>query len=203
MTDDIHFVVLPVSTVHFDYAGLVTVGNGIRARSTERLGPIGSKSLNMLRMETVTERMADYFVGHHPTMPGAGKTAQTLVATRRLEYSAHAFHNDNGCPWQQVAAAGSTAVTQSAPMDGSPKVARLSIHCCANFRIATTLYVIRTQRLRMASRKPGYLGLSGRRAGELLLFDIPPRRFTEEALVFAGELIDTLISNFESGPRRI
>jgi hypothetical protein len=44
----------------------------------------------MLGMETVAERMADYFVGHHPTMPGSGKTAQTVDAARSLEDSAHA-----------------------------------------------------------------------------------------------------------------
>jgi hypothetical protein len=40
-------------------------------------------------METVAERMADYFVGHHPTMPGSGKTAQAVDAARCLEDSAH------------------------------------------------------------------------------------------------------------------
>jgi hypothetical protein len=44
----------------------------------------------MLGVEAVAERMADYIVGHHPTMPGAGKAAQTVVATRRLENSLHA-----------------------------------------------------------------------------------------------------------------
>src|SRR5215472_10353603 len=34
--------------------------------------------------------MADYFVGHHPTMPGSGKTAQAVDAARCLEDSAHA-----------------------------------------------------------------------------------------------------------------
>jgi len=34
--------------------------------------------------------MADHLVGHHPTMPGAGKAAQAVVATRRLENSLHA-----------------------------------------------------------------------------------------------------------------
>jgi hypothetical protein len=35
-------------------------------------------------------RHADYFVGHHPTMPGSGKTAQAIDAARCLEDSAHA-----------------------------------------------------------------------------------------------------------------
>jgi hypothetical protein len=29
----------------------------------------------MLGMEAVAERMGDHVVGHHPTMPGVGKTA--------------------------------------------------------------------------------------------------------------------------------
>src|SRR5215469_6767826 len=44
----------------------------------------------MLGMETVAERMADYFVRHHPTMPGSGKKAQAVDAARCLEDSAHA-----------------------------------------------------------------------------------------------------------------
>ena len=43
----------------------------------------------MLGMETVAERMGDHLVGHHPTMPGFGKTAQAVVTTRRLEDSLH------------------------------------------------------------------------------------------------------------------
>jgi hypothetical protein len=43
----------------------------------------------MLGVEAVAERMGDHVVGHHPTMPGAGKAAQTVVATRRLENSLH------------------------------------------------------------------------------------------------------------------
>ena len=39
----------------------------------------------------MAERMADHIVGHHPTMPGAGKTAQAVAATRRLENSLHAY----------------------------------------------------------------------------------------------------------------
>jgi len=38
----------------------------------------------------VAERMADYFVGHHATMPGRGKPAQAVDAARCLEHGAHA-----------------------------------------------------------------------------------------------------------------
>src|SRR5262249_50188821 len=86
----IHFVVLSVPAVHLDDGGLVTIRVGIRARATECLGPVSGESLDMLGVEAVAERMADHVVGHHPTMPGASKTAQAVVATRRLEDSLHA-----------------------------------------------------------------------------------------------------------------
>ncbi len=68
----------------------VTIGIGIRGRATECLSPVSGESLDMLGVEAVAERMGDHVVGHHPTMPGVGKTAQAVVATRRLEYSLHA-----------------------------------------------------------------------------------------------------------------
>jgi hypothetical protein len=85
----IHFVVFSVSAVYPHDASLVTKGVGIRGRSTERLGPISSESLDMLGMKAVAECVADYIVGHHPTMPGVRKVLQSLVATGRFEYSAH------------------------------------------------------------------------------------------------------------------
>jgi hypothetical protein len=42
-------------------------------------------------VEAVAERMSDHVVGHHPTMPSVGKTAQAVIATRRLKDSSHAF----------------------------------------------------------------------------------------------------------------
>jgi hypothetical protein len=52
--------------------------------------------------------MADHIVVHHPTVPGGGKTAKTLVATRRLEHGLHAFMMTIvPCPRKTVAAANS------------------------------------------------------------------------------------------------
>ncbi len=45
----------------------------------------------MLGVEAVTQRMGDYFVGQHATMPGVGKTAQAVSATRRLKDRLHAY----------------------------------------------------------------------------------------------------------------
>src|SRR5258708_20883614 len=81
----IDFIVLPVSAVHLDDGGLVTIGIGICGRATECLSPVSGESLDMLGIEAVAERMGDLVVGHHPTMPGVGKTPQAVVATGRLE----------------------------------------------------------------------------------------------------------------------
>ena len=65
----------------------------------------------MQGMETVAERMADYFVGHHPTMPGGGKTTQALDAARCLEDSAHAsMMTSVPRPGKTTAAASSTGL---------------------------------------------------------------------------------------------
>src|SRR5229473_2040134 len=81
---------LSVSAVHLDNGGLVTIEIGIRGRATECLSPVSGESLDMLGVEAVAERMGDLVVGHHPTMPGVGKTPQAVVATGRLEDSLHA-----------------------------------------------------------------------------------------------------------------
>jgi hypothetical protein len=81
--------VVPLAAVHLDDGGLVTIGIGIRGRTSECLGPVSSESLDVLGVETVAERMADHVVGYHPTMPGVGTTSQAVVATRCLEDSLH------------------------------------------------------------------------------------------------------------------
>lgn len=45
-----------------------------------------------------------------------------------------------------------------------------------------------------------YSAANGGRAGETAGFDVARGRFTEEALVFAGELTRALLAHFESGP---
>jgi hypothetical protein len=65
----------------------------------------------MQGMETVAERMADYFVGHHPTMPGSGKPAQAVDAPRCLEDSAHpSMMTSVPRPGKTTAAASSTGL---------------------------------------------------------------------------------------------
>ena len=86
----IHFLVLPVPAVHLDDGGFVSVGIGIRCRSTENLSPISCEPIDMLGVEAVAEGMGHHLVGHHATMPSIGKTAQAVASTRRLENSLHA-----------------------------------------------------------------------------------------------------------------
>jgi hypothetical protein len=81
---------LSVPAVHLDDGGFVTIGIGICGRAAECLSPVSGESLDMLGVEAVAERMGDHVVGHHPTVPGVGKTAQAVDATRRLEDSLHA-----------------------------------------------------------------------------------------------------------------
>lgn len=85
----IHFIVRAVTAVHLDDGGLVPVGLGVCAGAAECLRPVSGESLDMLRVETMTEGMANHRVGHDPLMPGTGKAAQAVVSTRRLKDSTH------------------------------------------------------------------------------------------------------------------
>src|SRR5437868_764669 len=82
--------------MHLDYGGLVTIGIGIRGRATDCLRPVSGESRDMLGVEAVAERMGDNLVGHHPTMPSVGKTAQAVVITRCLEDGLHSFMLTSG-----------------------------------------------------------------------------------------------------------
>jgi len=81
---------------------------------------MSGESFHMLGVKAMAERMADHVVGHHPTMPGAGKTAQAVHSTRRLENSLHAsIMTIVPCHCNTMAAASSAAGTQSALSDAT------------------------------------------------------------------------------------
>jgi hypothetical protein len=85
---------LPVAAVHSDDGGLVTIGVGIRAGSTECLGSVRGESPDMLGMETVAEHMADYVVGD----PDDARRRQDGIGRRchpppRRQYAC--LHDDN------------------------------------------------------------------------------------------------------------
>jgi hypothetical protein len=94
---------LSVPAVHLDDGGFVTIGIGIRGRAAECLSPVSGEPLDMLGVEAVAECMIDHVVGHHPAVPGVGKTAQAVDAPRYLEDSLHASHGDNPPVSMQVA----------------------------------------------------------------------------------------------------
>jgi hypothetical protein len=87
---EIHFVVFSVATVDPDDFRLVAIGDGIHTGATERFGPVSCESLDMVGLEAVAERMAYYLVGHHPAMPGTGKSTQSVASACRLEDTLHA-----------------------------------------------------------------------------------------------------------------
>jgi hypothetical protein len=105
----IHFFVLSVSAVHLDDGGLITVGAGIGAGTPECLCPVSGESLDMLRVKAVTKRVADYFIGHCPLMPGPGQDAQTVRSTGRLEDRAISCHS-NPCSEQDTTSAQNNSI---------------------------------------------------------------------------------------------
>jgi hypothetical protein len=99
----IHLCVFPIAAMYLDDGGLVPIRIGIHAGATECLSPVSGESLDMLGMEAVAERVADDFVGHHPTMPALGKTPHAVHSTRRFEDALHALYNDNRPVFLQMA----------------------------------------------------------------------------------------------------
>jgi hypothetical protein len=118
----------PVAAVNPDDGGLVAIGLGIHAGSTECLGPIRGETLDMLGMETVAERMADYFVAHHPPMPGSGKKAQAVDAARCLEDSAHASMMKSVPPPGKTTAGASSAGLRLCLRATLPKLTLARVH---------------------------------------------------------------------------
>ena len=82
----------------------------------------------MPRMKTVAERMADYFAGYHPTMPGSGKTAEAVDAARCLKDSAHtSMMTSVPRPGKTTAAASSTGL-RSCLRATLPKLTLAPVH---------------------------------------------------------------------------
>src|SRR6185503_2208480 len=66
----VHLLVRTVATVDPHDGSLITVLFGVGCWPTERLGPVRRKTLGVLWMESMAERMADDFVLQHPHVPG-------------------------------------------------------------------------------------------------------------------------------------
>ncbi len=78
-----------VAAVHSYDRGLVAADLGVSGRSTERLGPIRSQPLRVLRVETMAESVADDLVGQDMGMPRRGQAQETLVAANGLVHGLH------------------------------------------------------------------------------------------------------------------
>lgn len=70
----VHVLVFPVPAMCSDNAALIAIAVGVGAGSAQGFTPVGGKSLDMLRVKAVAEGMGDDIVGHHPPVPGLGKT---------------------------------------------------------------------------------------------------------------------------------
>lgn len=77
----VHLFVWPVPTVHPHDPALVAIEIRIAWWPSECLSPVGRKSLRVLRVEPMAERVAHYLVGHHPGMPGRSQPPDSVIAT--------------------------------------------------------------------------------------------------------------------------
>ena len=74
----IHFLVHPITAVCLDDRGLVAIRAGIRSGAAECLRPVSREPLDVIWVEAMAERMGHHLIGHHPVMPGLGKTAKSF-----------------------------------------------------------------------------------------------------------------------------
>jgi hypothetical protein len=68
----IHILVCTVATVDPHHRRFISVGLGVGGWPAEGLSPVRGESLRVLGMESVAERVTDYFVGHHAGVPRPG-----------------------------------------------------------------------------------------------------------------------------------
>ena len=87
----VHLLVRPVPAVNPHDRGLIAVAIGVLRWSTEYLRPVGCKALGVLRVESVAERMANYFVLEHARVPGTGQPQQPVETARGFIDSLQGF----------------------------------------------------------------------------------------------------------------
>ena len=87
----VHLLMRSVSAVQPHHRGLVCVRVGVRGGTAQRLRPVGREPLGVIGFESVTERMADHLVGHHPEVPGLRQPEQTVITAGRRVHSLHAY----------------------------------------------------------------------------------------------------------------
>ena len=87
----VHFLVRPVAAVNPHDGRLIAVLVGVRCWPTECLRPIRSEALGVLRVESVAERMANYFVLQHTRVPRVGQPQQPVETARGFIDRLHSF----------------------------------------------------------------------------------------------------------------
>jgi hypothetical protein len=76
----IRLVVRTVSAVHPQDRRLISVTVGVERWATQGLGPVRSKALRVLRMETMAEGMTNHLVNDDASTPRMRQPKQALVA---------------------------------------------------------------------------------------------------------------------------
>src|SRR5882672_7092867 len=70
----VHFLVRAVATMHSDDRRFINISLGVRRWPAERLCPVRGKTLGVLRVVPVAERMTNHFVVHYAGVPSAGQS---------------------------------------------------------------------------------------------------------------------------------
>src|ERR1700741_3346455 len=87
----VHLLVQPVAAVSPHNRRLTTVLIGVCCWTTECLRPIRRKTLSVLGMVTVTERVANYFVLQHSCVPRVGQPHHSVETACSFIYCLHCF----------------------------------------------------------------------------------------------------------------
>jgi len=80
----VHVFMRAVAAVNAHDRRLITELVGVPCWPAERLRPVRSKALSVLRMVSVAERMANHFVLEHPSVPRVCQSEQPGDATGRF-----------------------------------------------------------------------------------------------------------------------
>src|SRR6185369_3198994 len=87
----VHLFMQPVAAVDPHDGRLVTVLVRIHCWPTECLRPVRGQTLGMLRMESVAERMANYFVLQHTRVPGVSQLQYSVMTAYGFVNRLHNF----------------------------------------------------------------------------------------------------------------
>lgn len=95
----VHLLVRAVAAVNLNDGSLVTELVRIGRWSTECFRPVRGKSLGVLWVESVAERMADHLILQHPHVPRMGQPQQSIKTSRGFVNSLHGFRVHSRILW--------------------------------------------------------------------------------------------------------